>query len=203
MMSTTGENKQTGKPGQRNRKAEQRNRKSAQPQSPKPDQSQDAQELIGQQIGAQIGQQIGEQIGATAASANTSPIGATASIDAAPIDTAAPTDAPPIEAVAPADTPPIGAAPSATTAAVNLRTIANAYGDYTLKSLEEAQSFVDKLTGVRSLNKAVEVQTEFAKQACETFVTESQKISELHKELARQMFKPLQSLVARTTRTER
>jgi Phasin protein len=195
MMSPTDENKPTGKPGQRNRKAEQRNRKSAQPQSPKPDQSQDARE--------QIGEQIGEQIEATVASADTSPIGATASIDAAPIDAAAPTDAPAIEAVAPADTPPIGAAPSATTAAVNLRTIANAYGDYTLKSLEEAQSFVDKLTGVRSLNKAVEVQTEFAKQACETFVTESQKISELHKELARQMFKPLQSLVARTTRTER
>ena len=188
-MSPTDENKPTGKPGQRNRKAEQRNRKSAQPRSPKPDQSQDAQE------------QIGEQIGATAAAADTSPIGATASIDAASIDAA--TDAPPIEAVAPVETLRIGAAPSAAAAAVNLRTIANAYGDYTLKSLEEAQSFVDKLTGVRSLNKAVEVQTEFAKQACETFVTQSQKISELHKELARQMFKPLQSLVARTTRTER
>lgn len=190
-MSTTNGNKPIGKPGQRNRKAEQRNRKSNQPQSPKPDQSQDAQE------------QIGKQVSATVAPADTSPIGITASADAAAIDVAAPIKAHPIEAVAPTDTSPIDEAPAANTAAVDFRAIANAYGDYTLKSLEDAQSLVDKLTGVRSLNKAVEVQTEFAKQACETFVAESHKISELHKELARQMFKPLATLVAKATRTER
>jgi len=37
---------------------------------------------------------------------------------------------------------------------------------------------------VRSLEKAVEVQTEFARQAYETFVTESQKIRELYSGLA-------------------
>jgi phasin family protein len=178
-MPTTDENKATGKPGQRNRKAE-RIRKPDQKTRPKPGQSQDAH----------------EPIGATLAPADTSSIASAAPTDTAPIGAGAPTDIPPIEAVAPTET---GAAPSAQTASVNFRTIANAYGDYTLKSLEEAQSFVDKLTGVRSLNKAVEVQTEFAKQACETFVAESRKISELHKELARQMFKPLQTWVTKTT----
>ena len=50
--------------------------------------------------------------------------------------------------------------------------IATAYGDYTKKSFEDTKSFVEKLSGVRSLDKAIEVQTEFAKTAYETFVSE-------------------------------
>jgi hypothetical protein len=99
---------------------------------------------------------------------------------------------------------PSRAAPSATAAAadpvpVSLQTIANAYGDYTRKLLDETNSFVEKLTGVRSFDKVVEVQTEFAKQVYQTFVTDSKKLRELHGELARQTLKPLQGLAARTT----
>ena len=49
--------------------------------------------------------------------------------------------------------------------------IATAYGDYAKKSFEDTKAFVEKLSGVRSLDKAIEVQTEFAKTAYETFVT--------------------------------
>src|SRR5882762_4602897 len=58
---------------------------------------------------------------------------------------------------------------------IDFQTLATAYGNYTKKSFEQTQAFVEKLSGVRSLDKAVEIQTEFAKQAYETFVTESQK----------------------------
>jgi hypothetical protein len=67
--------------------------------------------------------------------------------------------------------------------------IANAYGDYTKKSFEDTKSFVEKLSGVKSLDKAIEIQTEFAKTAYETFVTESQKIGALYGELAKQSYK--------------
>ena len=43
-----------------------------------------------------------------------------------------------------------------------LQAIASAYGDYTKKSFEETKSFVEKLSGVKSLDKALEVQTEYA-----------------------------------------
>ncbi len=46
---------------------------------------------------------------------------------------------------------------------------------------------------MRSLDKAIEVQTEFAKQAYETFLTELQKIRELYSGLARQNFEALLS----------
>jgi hypothetical protein len=77
--------------------------------------------------------------------------------------------------------------------------IAGAYGDYTRKSFEDTKSFVEKLSGVRSLDKAIEVQTEFARSAYETFVAESQKIAGLYGELARQTFKPLEGIVAKFT----
>jgi hypothetical protein len=79
--------------------------------------------------------------------------------------------------------------------------IATAYGDYTKKSFEDTKSFVEKRSAVRSLDKAIEVQTEFAKTAYETFVTESQKIGALYGDLARQS--PFGGFVARMTPTTR
>jgi hypothetical protein len=81
----------------------------------------------------------------------------------------------------------------------SLQSIAGAYGDYTKKSFEDTKSFVEKLSGVRSLDKAVEVQTEYAKSSYETFVAESQKIAGLYTDLAKQTFKPLEGLVAKFT----
>jgi hypothetical protein len=156
-MSSGDQNKQGGKPGQRNRKAEQRrSKKPDQPQSPMPERQPDAE----------------KQIDTAAASPSTE----TASIGAA----------------APADALPIG-----------LHTIATAYGDYTRKSLEETRSFVEKLSGARSLDKVVEVQAEFAKQAYQTFAAESQKMRELYGKLARQTLKPLEGLVTKSTPTPR
>jgi hypothetical protein len=54
--------------------------------------------------------------------------------------------------------------------------IATAYGDYSKKSFEDTRLFVEKLSGVKSIEKSIEVQTEYAKTAYETFVTQSQKI---------------------------
>jgi hypothetical protein len=84
---------------------------------------------------------------------------------------------------------------------VDFQTLATAYGNYTKKSFEQTQAFVEKLSGVRSLDKAVEIQTEFAKQAYETFVSESQKIRELYRGLAKRNLKPFEGLVAKKTPT--
>jgi phasin family protein len=88
---------------------------------------------------------------------------------------------------------------SATTVQNGLQAIASAYGDYTKKSYEDTKSFVEKLSGVKSLDKAIEAQTEFAKSACETFIAESQKIAGLYTDLAKQTFKPLEGMVAKFT----
>jgi len=177
-MSDTDENKPAGKPGQRNRKGEQRRQKSAQPQSPNPDQLQSPKP---DQL--QSGEPDQPQ---------------------RPEPDRQPDAREPIEPmVASPNTSPAGAPAPADSVPVSMQTIANAYGDFTMKSLEETRSFVEKLTGVRSLDKAMEVQTEFAKQACQTFVAESEKIRGLHRELAKQIFKPLEGIIAKTTRDPR
>ena len=185
-MSTTHQNKPGGKPGQRSRKTDPRRQKSDQQQSPKLDQ-QDAK----------------EQNDATVLSTDASTNGAAALADAPSISAVAPADVPPIGAVALADAPSIGAVAPADNFPVSIQTIANAYGDYTKKSLQDTRSFVEKLMGVRSLDKAIEIQSEFARQAYETFVAESQKISELYSELAKQIFKPLEGFVAKVTHAGR
>ena len=88
---------------------------------------------------------------------------------------------------------------SANTFSGGFQAIATAYGDYTKKSFEDTKSYVEKLSSVKSLDKAIEVQTEFAKTAYETFVAESQKIAGLYTDLAKQTFKPLEGIVAKFT----
>jgi hypothetical protein len=78
-----------------------------------------------------------------------------------------------------------------------VQAIATAYGDYTKKSFEDTKSYVEKLSGVKSLDKVLEVQSEYAKSAYETFVAESQKIAGLYTDLAKQTFKPLESIASK------
>ena len=90
-------------------------------------------------------------------------------------------------------------AASASVLQSGVQAIATAYGDYAKKSFEDTKSFVEKLSGVKSLDKAVEAQTEFARSAYETFVAESQKIVGLYSDLAKQTFKPYEGLVSKFT----
>jgi hypothetical protein len=90
------------------------------------------------------------------------------------------------------------AAASASNLQSGVQAIATAYGDYAKKSFEDTKSFVEKLSGVKSLDKALEAQTD-ARSSYETFVAESQKIAGLYTDLAKQTFKPYEGLVAKFT----
>jgi hypothetical protein len=92
---------------------------------------------------------------------------------------------------------------SANTFPGGFQAIATAYGDYTKKSFEDTKSFVEKLSGVKSFEKAIEIQTEFSKTAYETFVTESQKIGAMYGDLAKQSYKPFGGFIAKMTPTNR
>ncbi len=85
----------------------------------------------------------------------------------------------------------------------SFQAIATAYGDYTKKSFEDTRVYVEKLSGAKSIDKAIEIQTEFAKSAFESFVAESQKIGALYRDLAAQSYKPFGGFLARTTPTNR
>ena len=86
---------------------------------------------------------------------------------------------------------------SAATVQTSAQAIAASVGDYTKKSCEDSNAFVAKLSSVKSIDKAIEAQTEYAKSAYEAFVLESHKISELYVDMAKQACKPFEGFVAR------
>jgi hypothetical protein len=195
-MSNTDHTKSGGKSGQRKRKREQQvSQKLEQPQKAMPEQLPDASEPSEAAVASTDTSSMTDAATASDASTDASSMteAATASTDASPMTDAATasdasTDASPMTeaATAPTDTSPTGAAASANASPVGLQTIASAYRDYTKKSFADAQCFVEKLSGARSLDKALEVQTEFAKQAYETFMADSWRIRALYGELVRQ-----------------
>jgi hypothetical protein len=84
---------------------------------------------------------------------------------------------------------------SAGTATKGMQAIATAYTDYAKKSFEEGSAYFEKLAGVRSLDKALELQTDYAKSAYETFMAETAKIGELYKDLYKETYKPFEGFM--------
>ena len=75
--------------------------------------------------------------------------------------------------------------------------IAVAMADYSKKTFEDGTAALEKLFGVKTLDKAFEVQTEFAKTVYEGFVSEASKIGELYADLAKETYKPFETLLAK------
>lgn len=208
-------NRPPGKSGQRDRKPKQQNKKPDQRQRPKPDQQpdqrRDEKELIEAAATTETFPIVAEAataetfpIEAEATTAETFPIEAETSTGSSVIGAAIVSAQTPSKgALVPMQASQTGTAVSADTFLTEFQTIANAYNDYIRKSLELTRSFVETLTTVRSPDKAIEVQTEFAKQASETFLIDSQKIWRLYGELARQVFSPFERLVTRVTQAAR
>jgi phasin family protein len=75
--------------------------------------------------------------------------------------------------------------------------IATEMADYSKKAFEDSSAALEKLFGVKSFDKAIEVQTEFAKSAYEGFVAEATKLGELYSDLAKETYKPFESMMAK------
>ena len=75
--------------------------------------------------------------------------------------------------------------------------IAVEVADYSKKAFEDGTAALEKLFGVKSLDKAIEVQTEYAKTAYEGFVAKASKIGELYADLAKETYKPFETLMAK------
>ncbi len=69
--------------------------------------------------------------------------------------------------------------------------------DYAKKSFEQSTATLEKLLGAKTLDKAIEVQTDYLKSAYEGFVAQSTKLGELYTSLAKDAFKPYEGLVAK------
>jgi hypothetical protein len=86
---------------------------------------------------------------------------------------------------------------SASVVAKGVQTIAAEAADYSKKSFEEGSKALEKLMAVKTLDKAFEVQAEYAKSAYEAFVTQTTKMGELMTTLAKDAYKPFEAVVAK------
>jgi phasin family protein len=71
--------------------------------------------------------------------------------------------------------------------------------DYSKKSFEESTAVLEKLMGAKSLEKAMEVQSEYLKSSYEDFVAQSTKLSELYAGLAKEAYKPFEGVIAKAS----
>ncbi len=79
----------------------------------------------------------------------------------------------------------------------NAQAIATEVADYSKKSFEGSAAAWEKLLGAKSLEKAMEVQSEYLKSSYEDFVAQSTKLSELYADLAKEAYKPFEGVMAK------
>lgn len=83
---------------------------------------------------------------------------------------------------------------SATAMMKGLQAVAAESTDYSKAAMESGSAALEKLFAAKSLDKAIEVQTTWAKSAWEAHVAEMTKVGELYADLARDALKPFEAL---------
>ena len=81
----------------------------------------------------------------------------------------------------------------------SMQAIAVEVADYSKKSFEDSTAAMEKLMGAKTLEKAIEVQSDYFKSAYEGFVSEANKIGDLCSDLAKETYKPFEGFLAKTT----
>jgi phasin family protein len=71
--------------------------------------------------------------------------------------------------------------------------------NYSKKSFEDGTAAMERLMGAKTLEKAIEVQSEYVKTAYEGFVTEATKLGELYADIAKEAYKPFEGYLAKVT----
>jgi hypothetical protein len=86
---------------------------------------------------------------------------------------------------------------STSTLAKNWQAIAAETTDYSKKSMESSSAFLEKLIGAKSLDTAIQIQSEYAKSSYAGFIAQATKMGELYSALAKEAFKPVEAAMAK------
>jgi hypothetical protein len=79
----------------------------------------------------------------------------------------------------------------------SFQAIAAEVTDYSKKSFEEGTAMLEKLMGTKSIEKVIELQTEYVKSAYEGFVSEASKLGDMYSDLAKETYKPIEGFVTK------
>lgn len=70
-------------------------------------------------------------------------------------------------------------------------------GEYTKRSVETGTAALEQVMSSGSLERALEIQSDYAKQTYEGFVAEATRLGELYADLAKEAYKPFENVVAK------
>lgn len=77
-----------------------------------------------------------------------------------------------------------------------VQAITSEVSGYTRKAIEDGTAAFEKLTGVKSVEQAIEVQTAYATKAVEDYVSQMSKLGDLFANLAKDTYKPVETAFA-------
>ena len=80
--------------------------------------------------------------------------------------------------------------------AQGMQTLTTEATDFSKKSYEENVAVVEQLFGAKTLEKAFEIQSEYAKNSYEGFVAQATRMSEIYADAARSAYEPYEAAVA-------
>lgn len=86
---------------------------------------------------------------------------------------------------------------TAASLAKGLQEIAAESSDYSKKAFASSSAVVEKLIGAKSVETAIQIQTDYAKATYEGFVAQANKINEIYVKLATEAFKPVEAAFAK------
>jgi phasin family protein len=69
--------------------------------------------------------------------------------------------------------------------------------DYSKKAFEDSTRAFEQLVGAKSVEQAIEIQSQFAKKAYDTYMAEMSKIGEMYVGLAKDAYKPVEAAMAK------
>jgi len=81
---------------------------------------------------------------------------------------------------------------AATLVSKGFQDLASETADYSRKSFEATSAAAEKLMSTKSLEKAFEVQTDFAKASYEAFVAQANKVGAIYADIAKEAYKPFE-----------
>jgi hypothetical protein len=86
---------------------------------------------------------------------------------------------------------------AANSVATGLQTIATEAGEYSKKVFENSSSFFEKILGAKSIESAVQIQTEYARSAFEGFVAQTTKVGEIYGSMTKEALRPVETVMAK------
>lgn len=77
--------------------------------------------------------------------------------------------------------------------------IASEVANYSKKTFEDGVAHIEKISGVKSVEAAFELQTGFLTSAFGDYVDEATKIADMYADLAKNVYKPYEAPIAKAT----